>query len=46
MLNSKAYANAAAIVAVAVSFVCWVVTATVPDLAFSVASSLGSYDKS
>ncbi len=39
MLNSKAYANAAAIIAVVASFVCWVTTLVAPDLAFSVASS-------
>lgn len=39
MLNSKAYANAAAIVVIAASFICWVITVVAPDLAFNVASS-------
>ena len=39
MLNSKAFANSSAIVAVTAAFVCWLITATLPDFAFSVANS-------
>ena len=39
MLNSKAYANAATLVVVVASFICWVVTVVAPDFAFNLASS-------
>lgn len=39
MLEPKAFANAAAIIAVAASFICWLVTVVTPNLAFSIASS-------
>ena len=39
MLNAKAFANAATIVTVIVSFVCWVITVILPDFAFNVANS-------
>lgn len=39
MLNAKAFANAATIVVIVISFICWVTTTVAPDFAFSVASS-------
>lgn len=39
MIKSIPFANAAAIVAVAASFVCWIATVVAPDFVFSLANS-------
>jgi len=39
MIKSIPFANAAAVVAVGLSFICWVLTLVAPDLVFGIASS-------